>query len=208
MCICRASYWLFAAAPQGLRVMPEQVQQELSLLQAGLPVMVPYSTAHIHFAAPERWVLRKLNWQPSSFLPPAWVVCTAAVNATTLQPGDAVLCRRYQGQPGDRHGNREEGMFRIRTDSSSAARRKALADAGTCRFLGPGLILGPMGRLISSAARQWRPTAVLLQVLRQLWRGVVPTGGLSRPFCPLLEHLHLLSYDFPVTAYIMQTLGE
>lgn len=215
---CRATYWLFVAAPPSWRVIPEQTQQELNLLSSGLPVLVPSTDAQMHFSAPERWLLRQLGHAPDSFVPDMRAVCTAAVNHTTLQPSDTVTCNVFEGRADD-DSSESLGVFSIVRDkvpadksfmskaTAAAAAERKRASSASCSLLGPGLVLGPGARWVARAAQQWRPAAATLRVLRQLWRAVVPTGSMSGPLCPLLERVHLLSYEYLIESVLLQALG-
>lgn len=218
------------ATPSAWRVIPEHTQQELSLLGAGLPVMLPVSTAAPSFSKPERWVLQQLGWRAADFLPAHYAVCTAQVNEWTLKPSDTVSCTVFDLKAADsiRQGE-PDGTFTISHDSpprpaetcasgnsSAAADPKACPAAApkatnptrSCPYLGPGLVLGPLGRWIASQARKWWPAAVGVKVLVRMWHIIVPTGSLSAPLCPLFNRLHMLSYDRPFNAVIAHTLSK
>lgn len=222
---CRSSYWIFAVAPQALRVIAEQTAQELSLLNAGLPILRPFNRARPQFSAPERWILRQFGWQPHDFLPEQFAVCAADVNQNTLQPADTVTCSLHDLALTAAGQHSDGGSFEVRPDSTAAttapaavagtrgARSSARAAAqahpaaGRCPHAGPGLVLGPAGRWLSRAASQWRPAAVGMRVLSQLWTVMVPTGSFVKPQCGLFSQLHLLAYDRPFNALCVQTLG-
>lgn len=223
------------ATPSAWRVIPEHTQQELSLLGAGLPVMLPVSTAALSFSKPERWVLQQLGWQSADFLPAHYAVCTAQVNEWTLKPSDTVSCTLFDLKAVDSGRQGEpDGTFTIRHDSS-APRAETCGKSGdsfnssaaaeepegscpaapnkanptrSCPYLGPGLVLGPLGRWIGAQARKWWPAAVGVKVLVRMWHIIVPTGSLTAPLCPLFNRLHMLSYDRPFNAVIAHTLSK
>lgn len=206
-------------APQALRVMPEQTAQELSLLNAGLPVMRNIRHARPYFSQPERWVLQQFGWQPNDFLPEQFALCTAAVNENTLQPASTVTCSLHDTALTAAGQHSEEGSFVIRPDYPSTAAgvsparisharaAKTLPAGQRCPHAGPGLVLGPAGRWVAEVAQQWRPTAIAMRVLAQLWSIIVPTGSIARPQCGLFMQLHMLAYERPVNAFFVQTLG-
>lgn len=187
-------------------------------MHAGFPLLAPYNTSRPHFTQPERWALRQANWRPSDFGAEQYALCTAAVDDSTLQPVDWVTCSLHDLRVADSMEN-PSGHFSIHPDppavqacgtqpSSSAAAAAAVAYSRGCPHLGPGLILGPLGRWVGQTAQRWRPAAIALRVSALVWQGLVPTGSIEQPLCPLFSQLHLLSWDRPLIAACAQALGE
>jgi hypothetical protein len=181
-------------------------------MHAGFPLLAPYNTSRPHFTKPERWALRQANWRPSDFAAEQYALCTAAVDDSTLQPVDHITCSLHDTRVKGSFEN-PEGYFSIHPDTPAARRNPstpaaAAAQSSGCPHLGPGLVWGPLGRWLGQTAQRWRPAAIAVRVAALVWQGLVPTGSIEQPLCPLFSQLHLLSLDRPLIAACAQALGE
>jgi hypothetical protein len=93
-------------------------------------------------------------------------------------------------------------------DSAGSPTQHHASAPSACRALGGGFLLLPaLRRLRALVQRHWLG-ALAASAAGQLWRVLVPSGGVQLALCTLSERLQLLALDLPLTAGMLYFLGE